>query len=245
MEDHQVGKTLNKKQSCLQGSTPTGKTSEHQMKPEEVLSLLLLLGLILLFFIILFNFIVPILKLPGSGTRPPEFKVDQVVVFQFNIRSSHLDTLSVVTSSHLDSKSIVTFSVKNPNSYRSENIYCEDVMASVLYKDVNISSVRIEPFFTYQDQRISVPAIMGPTSMFIQGSNIADAIVADLSSGAVNFTVIVNGTAKINPWSIDGEAERKQMTVSCKDIKVVFPYTDEEFGGTMVGGPSKCNAKFI
>lgn len=147
MEDHQVGKTVNKKKPCLQGYTPTGQTSEHQMKPEEILSLLLLLGLILLFFIILFNFIVSNLKLPESGTRPPEFKVDQVVVFQFNIRSSHLDTLSVVTSSHLDSKSIVTFSVKNPNSYRRENIYCEDVMASVLYKDVNISSVRIEPFF--------------------------------------------------------------------------------------------------
>lgn len=146
MEDHQVGKTLNKKQSCLQGSTPTGKTSEHQMEPAKILSVLLLFGLILLFFIILFIWIVSILKLPDSGTRPPEFKVDQVVVFQFNIRSSHLDTLSVVTSSHLDSKSIVTFSVKNPNSYRSENIYCEDVMASVLYKDVNISSVRIEPF---------------------------------------------------------------------------------------------------
>lgn len=104
-------------------------------------------------------------------------------------------------------------------------------MASVFYKDVNISSVRIEPFFTYQDHNISVPAIMGPTSMFIQGSNIADAIVADLSSGAVNFTVIVNATAKINPWSIEGEAERKQMTVSCKDIKLVFPYNNRTLEG--------------
>lgn len=168
--------------------------------------------------------------------QPPKFQVDTMTVLPFNISSTQLTT-------QLTTNWVVAFSVKNPNHLDYQQIYCDDVTASIFYKDTNISSMAIKPFLTYQNQKVSVPVNMGPTSVNINGS-VAGAIIEDWSRGAVNFSLIFNATARINPWSNNGQEERALMSVSCGDIRIEF-FPSMKFAGTMSGGSSKCKAQFV
>lgn len=244
MEDHQqvkktvVGYPANKEQEPFPPmSMPTtavpsaGSPSNSSTKLDEddcrrvYVIVFTMLFMLFICFIALFSAV--------SSSRLPNFEINQLVVFPFSVSSSN----------NLTTNWALSISVIKKDTYSHNRVYCEDGTASVFYKDENISTASVKPFFIYREHKVLVPVNSGVSTTHINGS-VADAIVADWKNGAVKFTVVMNLTARIIHSSSGDGKSLGELTVSCKDIRVVFSSRMKN-AGTMLAESRKCKARFV
>ncbi|XP_059627040.1 uncharacterized protein LOC132269820 [Cornus florida] len=151
-----------------------------------------------------------------SGPHPPKFRVDSV-----SVSPSHDATVSGWNMS---------FHVGNPN--KDEWMFYEEVGASIFYKQVNISSTAIAPFYVYEFDCRSVEVTVNtpPPPSITSVTNDGD--------GDVNITMIIDGTVRRINKGDSGGGHRKKLSITCEDVKVGFSGNSTE--GKMLGESREC-----
>ncbi|CAL5425662.1 unnamed protein product [Camellia sinensis] len=144
-----------------------------------------------------------------SRSYSPKFQVTWISAPPFDISKSSS------SSSSLTAPWNINFIVENPNDEAS--ILYERVDASVLYHGVSLASTSMLPFYQNEREKTIVEASLDAMSEFIDES-MAEEIGVDWIYGRLKFSVIVDGTVRVNIRNSEGE--RQHMRVSCQDVEV-------------------------
>ncbi|XP_059645808.1 uncharacterized protein LOC132287781, partial [Cornus florida] len=148
---------------------------------------------------------------PITATHPTakqNFQVNLVSVSPFNVSADAIERLWNIS-----------FDIQNPNK-NDGRIFYEEMEASVFYKQVNVSSTAIPPFYQYENDRRSLEVgVISPSILSVTNLNIA------------NFTRTIDGFVRIN-WNGRG-GDRQMLRVTCEDVKVGF--SDKTTAETMFG----------
>ncbi|KAI7982262.1 NDR1/HIN1-like protein 10 [Camellia lanceoleosa] len=144
-----------------------------------------------------------------SRSYSPKFQVTWISAPPFDISKSSS------SSSSLTAHWNINFIVENPNDEAS--ILYERVDASVLYHGVSLASTSMLPFYQNEREKTIVGASLDAMSEFIDES-VAEEIGVDWMHGRLKFSVIVDGTVRLNIRNRKGEGQH--MRASCQDVEV-------------------------
>ncbi|XP_050236924.1 uncharacterized protein LOC126686741 [Mercurialis annua] len=135
----------------------------------------------------------------------PKLRVDEVKAAYFNVSSS----------SHIMAHWKVNFTLENPN----HNLFYQNFETSLLFKDVQISSVVIPDFYQDESEVSKMQASIVADSVSLNETGVGKQLIGETEGGILNFVVTINANlSKYNSiyWIGLQNTQRRQLNFRCE-----------------------------
>ncbi|XP_058093066.1 uncharacterized protein LOC131239392 [Magnolia sinica] len=152
----------------------------------------------------------------------------------YTVSSATVDPFNI-SSSRLTAAWNISIYIKN--YHQRKEIYYDRVRSSIYYGSHFLSQVSIHPFYVQRSRHMTLQArLMNHSESLDVGA--AESMVRDrLLRGAVDFRFELLTRAKYTVYNFGWYNFR----ISCENVTVGFPATDDVGPGVMLGPPRKCN----